>query len=55
MPGPPAAGQCLCWDVLLLWLLPAAGPPRERVTWREGECWGVEELEIRVAGMSVGY
>lgn len=29
--GPACSWPCPCWAVLLLWLLPAAGPPR-------GEC-----------------
>lgn len=54
MPGLLVAGQCPCWDVLLLSLLPAAGPPREGVTSREGECWEVEEAGPRVPELSTG-
>lgn len=55
VPGLLATGQCPCWDVLLLWLLPTAGPPREGVTSRAGECWEMEEAGIhpRIPGVSM--
>lgn len=34
--------------LLLLWPLPPAGPPREGVTGRQGECGEVEEAGPRV-------